>query len=176
VLALSARSDGEEFIEGQDARFAATVALLALVENRHASCWCVSGFAVVGVEMGRVLTDDGSCTALRDQKKICRSHGGHTWRPWWCCWAVMAVLMLLFCSVFGRNGGDKCVSGTKHERRHQGGVKWQNASLSKRRRRYLLETSSSPHIDHQDESISHSSPAMESPSYLVCSTKLLAVY
>jgi len=43
VLALCAGCDGQEFIEGQDTRFAAAVALLAFVEDGDASCWCVSG-------------------------------------------------------------------------------------------------------------------------------------
>jgi len=49
VLAICARSDGQELIEGQNARLAAAVALLALVEDGNASCWCVSEIVCGGL-------------------------------------------------------------------------------------------------------------------------------
>jgi hypothetical protein len=44
---LGTGSDGEELVESQDARFAATVAFLTFVEDGKASYWCVSGVAYV---------------------------------------------------------------------------------------------------------------------------------
>lgn len=53
VLALCAGRDGEELIEGQDARFAAAVALLAFVEDGNASCWCMCQWdCFVGLSLG----------------------------------------------------------------------------------------------------------------------------
>ena len=49
VLSLCAGLDCEELVKGQDARFAAAIALLALVEDGDASCWCVSGGVCVGL-------------------------------------------------------------------------------------------------------------------------------
>jgi len=44
VFALGAGSDGEEFVKGQDSRFAAAIAFLALVEDGDAGCLgCQSG-------------------------------------------------------------------------------------------------------------------------------------
>jgi hypothetical protein len=38
VFAFGAGSDGEEFVKGQDSRFAAAIAFLALVEDGNAGC------------------------------------------------------------------------------------------------------------------------------------------
>lgn len=58
VLAFCAGSDGQELIEGQDARFAAAVALLAFVEDGNASCLCVSEIVCGGLLQG-VGSQDG---------------------------------------------------------------------------------------------------------------------
>jgi hypothetical protein len=75
VLALGTGSDGEELVESQDARFAATVTFLTFVEDGKASYWCVSGVAYVGWFVEGLWTDGGSCIALRDQKSSCRIRG-----------------------------------------------------------------------------------------------------
>lgn len=48
VLTFCTGSDGQELVEGQDACFAAAVALLAFMEDGNASCWCVSGVIAGG--------------------------------------------------------------------------------------------------------------------------------
>lgn len=113
VLALCAGRDGQELIEGQDAWFAAAVALLAFVENGDASCWCVSG--IVSVDffwVQRDWTDGGSCIALQGRRRSCRSRGARILRPWW---RVCSRYSSWYCSssVFGRNQSINQLAGDK---------------------------------------------------------------
>lgn len=105
VFADGAGCDGQELIEGQDARFAAAIALLAFVEDGNAGCRCRS--AGVGCLVGEE-TNGGNCIALRDPRRSCRSRGAHTCQPWLLSGITSwySLVMLLSGCLVAINGGE----------------------------------------------------------------------